>query len=76
VKVKARTVSKLKDNLTWCTPSDGYNHENAVTIELDDYEVIDTIQGELPKSDKICPKGAPFTGCFLVGNKIYRKAAS
>jgi len=60
--VKAQRVSKKKDNVTWCRPSEGYNTNNAIEIELDNYLEVDTVQGELPESDEKWPKGAPMTG--------------
>jgi hypothetical protein len=63
----------MQDNVTWCIPSDGYDKDNAVEIELDNYNEIGTVQGELPQSDEEWPKGAPFADCFKVGDKIYQK---
>ncbi|MCG7977432.1 MAG: hypothetical protein N0E58_04745 [Candidatus Thiodiazotropha endolucinida] len=71
--VKAQRVSKMKDNVTWCVPSDGYDKDNAVEIELDNYKEIDTVQGELQQSDEKWPKGAPIMDFFKVGHIIYQK---
>jgi hypothetical protein len=73
MQVKAQRVSKMKDNVTWCSPSDGYDKDNAVEIDLDNYKEIETVLGDLPQSDEKWPKGTPFTDCFKVGNKIYQK---
>ena len=56
--VKAQRISRMKDNVTWCRPSEGYDADNAIEIELGDYQEIDTVQGELPESDEKWPKGA------------------
>ena len=71
--VKAQRVSKLSDNVTWCLPSDGYDKDNAIDVDLESYREIDTIQNELPPSDKVWPEGAAFTDYVKVGNKIYQK---
>jgi hypothetical protein len=70
--VKAQRVSKKKDNVTFCRPSEGYNTDNAIEIELDHYVKVGTVQGELPESDEKWPKGAP-TDYVKVGDKILKK---
>jgi hypothetical protein len=71
--VKAQCVSKKKDNVTWCRASEGYNTDNAIEIELDQYVEIDSVQGELPENDTKWPKGASMTDYVKVGDKILKK---
>ena len=71
--VKAQRVSRNKDNATFCRPSVGYNADNAIEIDLDQYEEVSAVAGELPESDEKFPKGAPMTGYVKVGNKILKK---
>lgn len=69
--VTAQRVSKRKDNVTLCCPSEGYNTD--ISIESDHYMEVDTVQGELPESDEKWPKGAPMTDYVKVGHKILKK---
>ena len=69
--VKAQSVSKKKDNKTLCRPSKGYSAE--VEVDLEQYEVIEPIQGELPESDETYPAGAPLDDHVLFDGKLYRK---
>jgi hypothetical protein len=70
--VKAQRVSKKKDNVTFCRPSEGYNTDNAIEIESDHYMQVGTVQGELPECAEKWPKGAP-TDYVKVGDKILKK---
>lgn len=70
--VKAQRVSKMKDNVTFCRPSEGYDIDNQIEIELDDYVEVGAVKGELPESDEKWPKGAP-TDYVKVANKILKK---
>lgn len=69
--VKAQRVSKKMDNVTWCRPSEGYDTDNAIEVELGDYMEVCTVPGELPENDRTWPQGAPMTGYVKVGDKIY-----
>jgi hypothetical protein len=69
--IKAQRVSKMSNNVTWCRPSEGYNTDDAIEIELNDYEEIETVLGELPESDCKWPKGAPIKNHVKVDNKIF-----
>lgn len=71
--VKAQRVSRKKDNKTWCRPSKGYDTDNVIEIELNQYVEVDTVQDELPESDEQWPKGASMTDYVKVGNKILKK---
>lgn len=71
--VKGQRISKKKGNVAWCRPSDGYDADNAIEIDLDDYQEVDTVQGELPECDEDWPKGAPMTGYIKVGAKVLKK---
>ncbi len=71
--IKAQRVSKKSDNKTWCRPSKGYDTDNAIEIELNAYEAIDTVEGELPKNDKKWPLGAPMSGYVKVEGEILKK---
>ncbi len=71
--VKAQRISRMKDNVTWCRPSEGYDADYAIEIELGDYQEIDTVQGELPESDEKWPKGASMTDYAKVDDKILKK---
>ncbi|MFH1019599.1 MAG: hypothetical protein V1782_03140 [Pseudomonadota bacterium] len=73
MRVKAQLVSKKKDNVTFCRPSEGYNTANAIEIELAHYVEVDTVQGELPENDEKWPKGAPMNDYVKVGVKILKK---
>ena len=73
--VKAQRVSKKNDNVTWCRPSEGYNTDNAIEIELNHYVEVDTVQGELPESDEKWPKGAPMRDYVKVGDRILKKTS-
>ncbi|GAB2883744.1 hypothetical protein GCM10027046_10290 [Uliginosibacterium flavum] len=70
---KAQRVSRKKDNVTYCYPSKGYDSSSAIQIDLEHYEEVDTIQGELPESDETFPKGAPMENYAKVGEKILKK---
>ena len=76
MQVKAQCVSKKKDNVTWCRPSEGYNIDSAIEIELDDYMEVDTVNSELQESDEKWPKGAPIEGYVKVDEKILKKKTS
>ena len=71
--VKAQRVSKKKDNVTWCRPSEGYATDNAIEVELEDYVEVCTVQGELPENDETWPKGASMTDYVKVGDKIFKR---
>jgi hypothetical protein len=75
METEAQRVSKKSDNITWCLPSEGYNKYDAIKIELDDYEEIDTVQGELPENDEKFPKGDRMSNYAKVGDKILMKKA-
>jgi hypothetical protein len=72
VKVRATRVAKMSDGKTLCRPSDGYDHKS-FDIELDDYEEIGEVQGDLPASDQSFPKGPPDTDLVKVSRKILRR---
>jgi hypothetical protein len=72
VKAKATRVAKMNDGRTLCRPSDGYDHKS-LDIELEDYEEIGAVQGDLPASDQSFPKGPPDTDLVKVGRKILRR---
>jgi len=55
--VKAQRVTILRDNKSFCRPSDGYDTE--IEIDIDQYMEVATVQGELPECDLAWPKGAP-----------------
>lgn len=69
---KALRLSMMKDNVTVCLPSDGYNGDKEIDIDLDDYIQVGMVNGELPKSDQTWPKGAPIDS-VKVGDKIFKK---
>lgn len=71
--VKAQCVSKKKDNVTWCRPSEGYATDNSIEVELEDYVEVCAVQGELPESDETWPKGASMTDYVKVGDKIFKR---
>lgn len=73
MQVKAQRVSKKKDNVTWCLPSEGYATDNAIEVELGDYVEFDTVHGELPENDETWPKGAYMTDYVKVGDKILQR---
>lgn len=75
MKVKAQRISMKNDNITYCRPSDGYDADNALEVELDHYEEIDSVAKELPESDERYPKGAPWDDYIKVGEKIFKRKA-
>lgn len=68
MKVKAESVSLKRDGRTLCHPSDGYAQETL--IEIDDYIEVSDINGVLPPSDEVFPKGAPMSDHAKVGKKL------
>jgi hypothetical protein len=74
--IKAQRVSKKRDNLTWCRPSRGYC-ENAIKIEIGDYDEYCSIPDELPDNDCVkddaYPEFAPIAGYVLVEGRILKK---
>jgi hypothetical protein len=72
MRVKAQQVSKKMDKVTWSRLNPSYN-QNTIEIELDDYEEIDIIQGELSDNDETWPKGAPISDHAMVNHKILKK---
>ena len=74
MKAKAIRISKKKDGQTVCRPSEGYDLSE-FDIELDDYEAVHTLQGELPAADEPYPGCAPLSDHVRVGQRILRKAA-
>ena len=50
--VKAQRVSKKKDNVTWCRPSEGYATDDAIEVELGEYSEVCTVKGDLSESDE------------------------
>ena len=71
--MKAQLVSTKSDGVTLCRPSNGYDGDNAIEIDLNDYVEVATVSGELPESDEKWPRGAPINGTVKVGDKIFRK---
>ncbi len=69
--VRAQRLSTKKDNVTWCRPTEGYDTD--IEIELDLYMEVETVAGELPESDEKWPRGAPITDCVKVGDKILKR---
>ncbi len=69
--VKAQRVTTMKDNTTFCRPSEGY--ENFIEVDLDNYVEVCTVQGELPHSDEKFPKGAPIEHYIKFGDTIFKK---
>ena len=76
MKVTAEPVSR-RANGDWCQPNAEYGAgaHNAVSIELDDYEEIATVD-DLPSGDEKWPKCAVIGDTYKVGNKIVRMKKS
>jgi hypothetical protein len=68
MRVKAESVSLKRDGRTLCHPSDGYAQETL--IKIDDYIEVSVIEGVLPPSDDVFPKGAPMADQAKVGKKL------
>jgi hypothetical protein len=73
MKTQAELLAYKKDSRTLCHPSAGYAQH--ASIELDDYTEASTLDGLLPLSDEIFPKGAPVTDYVKVGRKILKRKA-
>jgi hypothetical protein len=71
MKTQAELLAYKKDGRTLCHTSAGYSQHTS--IELNDYVEVATIDGMLPLSDEIFPKGAPVTDPVKVGNKILKR---
>ena len=69
--VTAQRVATKSDNTTYCRPSSGY--QDTVEIDLDGYEEVATVMGDLPECDEKWPKGAPLTDYVKYGDKILKK---
>jgi hypothetical protein len=69
--VQAETLALKKDGRTLCHPSDGYGQE--MSIELDDYTEVGTLDGTLPASDEIFPKGAPLNDHAKIGKRLLKR---
>ena len=71
MKTQAELLTYKKDSRTLCHPSAGYSQH--ASIELDDYSEVGSVEGSLPSSDEIFPKGAPVTDYVKIGLKILKR---
>jgi len=71
MKAQAALLAYKSDGCTLCHPSAGYAQD--VSIDLEDYTEVSAIEGALPLSDEIFPKGAPVTDYVKVGHKILKR---
>jgi hypothetical protein len=71
MKAQAEMLAYKADGRTLCHPSAAY--AQVVSIELDDYTEVSTVDGALPLSNEIFPKGAPVFDYVKVGRKILKR---
>jgi hypothetical protein len=51
------------------------SNTNTIEVNLEDYKLVKQLEGELPKSDEVFPKGAKISNFILVEQKNYEKIA-
>ena len=71
MKTTVRPVSLLKDGVTFCRPTTGYEQE--IEIDLSNYEQSVVLDSELPANDQDWPKGAPLKSHVVLGKVIYKR---
>ena len=72
MKVNAHLISTMQDNKTWCRPTAGYK-DDPIAIDIEQYEEVGAVDGELSESDHKWPQGAPIEGYVRVDGRVLRK---
>ncbi len=71
-KINAQRVSRMRDNLTPCRPSEGHLEE--LEIDLTQYVKTAECAVDLKSNDQGFPFGEPLPNVVKVGSSLYEKS--